>query len=512
MERRKFLELSALSLSITACGGGSESTPPPAPMPEPTLPIVSIVPDSEWQNLANELTGELILPSDSNKYGLARLVFNVRFDDVYPEAIVRCINEKDIQHAIEFAKKHELPIVARCGSHGYTGNSTSKGIVIDVSELNSITVNEGTTTIGAGARLVDVYDQLTAQDVAIPAGSCLTVGISGLTMGGGFGVVDRAYGLTCDNLLSAEIVTANGSLITCNKEENADLFWALCGGGGGNFGIVTSFTFKTHETSDITVFEAFYSLSHLEEVMTQWQLLADIWPNEMWGQIVPSWMNSSRPTIQVRAFCLNPIEEAKIFWDDFIAQIQPSPYNHTQTTNSYRNTMLGNCSNAVATCHLSNQVVNGRMSRSAFAASSDFFAQPIPPNGISALTDFINDSISNNNLGMIIFNLLGGKIDDFTSEELAYPHREARISAEYYAPLSITTSNEAIDDTQVWQNSFRNVMAPWSTGGAYVNYLDPHIENWKYAYYGDNYSRLTQIKNKYDPEHLFKMQQGIELS
>jgi FAD/FMN-containing dehydrogenase len=166
------------------------------------------------------------LPNEGNIYERARLVFNTRFDHIYPEAIVHGANEADIITALNFVKRNNLNVTSRCGCHGYTGNSTNTDLVLDLTSLNAITISQGTVTIGGGARLVDVYDQITVQGIAIPLGSCLSVGISGLTLGGAIGVVARAYRLTCDNLLSAEVIIANGTRVTCSATQQPQLFWA----------------------------------------------------------------------------------------------------------------------------------------------------------------------------------------------------------------------------------------------------------------------------------------------
>ncbi|NQZ21617.1 MAG: FAD-binding oxidoreductase [Colwellia sp.] len=505
MDRRRFLEISAFSIFFSGCGGHSASNLAPAPIP----PVSSNVAASEWQQLTADLTGKLTLPNQGSVYQKARLVFSTRFDHIYPEAIVHCANEVDIITALSFVQRNNLHVTSRCGGHGYTGNSTTTGLVLDLTLLNTITISNGTVTIGGGARLVDVYDQLTARGVAIPLGSCLSVGISGLTLGGGIGVVDRAYGLTCDNLLSAEVITADGTKVTCSATQEPDLYWALRGGGGGNFAIVSNFTFKTHATKDITVFEASYAFADFEAVMAQWQTLSQAWPNEMWAQVIPNWMNSTA-TVSIRAFCLNTVAQARPYWQLFINSINAVANSTSVSTNTYRNVMLGTCENTIAACHLSSQFPQGTMPRSAFAASSDFFHQTVPPLGIQTLKTFIEESIANSNLGMIIFNTMGGAIDELSQSDTAFIHRNALFSAEYYTYLPTNSSNDTIDQSQKWQNSFRDVMAPWSSGGAYVNYLDAYIEDWQQAYYGDNYTKLAQVKRKYDQDRIFTMLQGVE--
>src|SRR5207247_6096094 len=150
------------------------------------------------------------------------------------------------------ARRHALRIVARSGGHSYGGYSTTPGVVVDVSRLKAVALDRhGRAVVGAGARLIDVYETLAQHGRTVPAGSCPSVGIAGLALGGGVGFAARKFGLTCDNLLQATIVTASGRALVCNAHEHADLYWALRGGGGGNFGIVTRLVFRTHPVANV---------------------------------------------------------------------------------------------------------------------------------------------------------------------------------------------------------------------------------------------------------------------
>ncbi|WP_218026754.1 FAD-binding oxidoreductase [Nocardia inohanensis] len=200
----------------------------------------------DWAGLRNRLSGSLLLPQDSG-YERAKLAFNPRFDDRRPAAVAKCGTVSDVQACVTAAAGTGITVAARSGSHSYAGYSTpDDGLIIDVGGLDGVEVrSDGTAVIGAGARLMPVYAGLADAGRCLPAGSCPTVGIAGLTLGGGIGVLAGKYGLTCDSLVSAEIVTADGTVRTASATSEPDLFWALRGGGGGNFGVVTSFTFRT---------------------------------------------------------------------------------------------------------------------------------------------------------------------------------------------------------------------------------------------------------------------------
>ena len=177
---------------------------------------------------------------------MSKRLFDPRFDSLHPAGIAYCRNPHDVATCLAFVRKFGVPVAARCGGHSYAGWSSTSGLIIDVTRMSGVNVSGSTATVGAGTRLIDFYNGLAAHGRGVPGGSCPTVGIAGLTLGGGVGVVSRAYGLTSDNVQSLQIVTADGQVRTCNSSQNSDLFWACRGGGGGNFGVVTSFTFRTH--------------------------------------------------------------------------------------------------------------------------------------------------------------------------------------------------------------------------------------------------------------------------
>ncbi|WP_052417719.1 FAD-binding oxidoreductase [Cellvibrio mixtus] len=506
MDRRKFLAVSLTTTALSACGGGSGGG-------NGSIASSSSSVSSEngiWGQLATQLSGTVLRPGQ-NDYELLRRVYNTRYDHIKPVAVVRCTSVQDVQATLAFARSQKLAIVPRSGGHGYAGYSTTEGIVLDLGQMKSIQVGPGTATIGAGARLVDIYDQLGAQGVGIPAGSCPTVGIGGLTLGGGIGIVDRAYGLTCDNLLAAEVVLADGRVIECDAQNHADLFWALRGGGGGNFGVVTRFTFKTHTTADITTFDSYFDFNDFTRVMSAWQAWPETLPNHIWAQAIPGWNSpSSSPALQIRVFCIGSIADMTPHWQHFLQQAGVTPLWVSQVTEPYRSVMLSGCGELnIPACHVQGDG-QGQYPRNAFAASSDFFAKPIPEEGLLVLKQAILDSQLAGNYGMMIMDLMHGAIDELAADETAFVHRGALFSVEYYTWFRAGTANNQVDAAQVWVNSFRQTLSPWTTGGAYVNYIDPLISNYEVAYYGANYPRLQQVKATYDPDWLFKIPQGVK--
>ncbi|MBI4851577.1 MAG: FAD-binding oxidoreductase [Acidobacteria bacterium] len=482
MDRRRFLKYVGTTLASSALTGCQEAK----------LQKFNFLTDSKWFRLASELKGHLVLPTDLN-YISAAQTYNSRFDSIKPQAIVRCANVDDVIKTLAFVRNNKIAVTTRCGGHSFAGYSTTTGLVLDVGLMNVIEINNnGTAKVGAGARLLDVYSKLIAQGVSIPSGSCPTVGISGVTLGGGIGIFDRQYGLTCDNLIALEIITADGQLIQCDATHHSDLFWALRGGGGGNFGVVVSFIFKTHPIQTLTYFSASFRFEDAAKVLIAWQQLAESWPGNLWGQLFFNMAVSSIPKLTFNGYCLGEPSAIEPYWSAFLSATQSTPTAIKVVPQSYHQALLAEYEN-------SPEYYTARWPT---VASSDFFNVALPIEGINVMLQKIHAQKSFS--GCVILDLMGGAISHIAPDQTAFIHRNALFSAFY----AVTVSPDIIP---TWQNEMRNLMKPWSNG-AYLSYTDPLIEDWATAYYGENYARLTQIKAKYDPTQVFNFPQGIKPS
>ncbi len=197
----------------------------------------------EWGSLEGAIEGEVGLPG-SPTYHALRPPFNARFHGVEPKAVVSCAIPQDVTEVIGFVLRHGEDLAVRAGGHSFGGHSSTRGVLVDVTPMRTVTVSDDLATVGAGASLGEVYGALQEQGVTIPGGTCPSVGVSGLTLGGGLGILGRTYGVTSDSLVGAEIVLADGRVVTCDEHHEEDLFWALRGAGCGNFGVVTSLVFR----------------------------------------------------------------------------------------------------------------------------------------------------------------------------------------------------------------------------------------------------------------------------
>src|SRR5208282_5969087 len=255
LTRRQFLAKSARlaagaglglsALGLTGCGGGSSSSSN----------------NSAWRELAHRISGPVLRPGDHG-FRATALPNNLRYASILPQGIAKCSSATDVAQAILWSQQNDIGLITRSGGHSYAGFSTTRGLMIDMTLINQtqFAPSSGIVTIGGGIRNVDLYSALQTADATITHGRCTGVGAAGFLLGGGIGFNMRRYGLGCDQVLSSELVTANGQILTLSAAENPDLFWACGGGGGGHFGINTSFSLQTMPADDlVTVFEIIWS-------------------------------------------------------------------------------------------------------------------------------------------------------------------------------------------------------------------------------------------------------------
>jgi len=527
MNRRDFIELSILGglTGLLASCGGSTNTSNATPTVTASKITPGITPtqqstptNADWAALANSLQGILVRPG-SPQYTTARQLFSTRFDNILPAAIAYCASPSDVQKSLAFVRRFNLPFAPRSGGHSYAGYSTSAGLVLDVTRMNTVAVNAsaGTATIGAGARLIDVYNEIAPSGLILPAGSCPTVGIAGLTLGGGVGVIGRKFGLTCDNLLSAQVVTADGSVLTCNASQNADLFWALRGGGGGNFGVVTSFVFQLHPVTALSLFTLDWPWSSAANIVAAWQNWGPQAPDELWSNCLllsTSNNTSAAPLVRVNGVYVGGAGPLNALLQQLINRVGSAPTGNYVYTDSPLETMMveaGCYGKSVAACHLPSQNPQGTLARDTSGAKSDYFTSLLSRQGINVLVNAISQRQSDATLGNggIGLDAYGGAINRVAADATAFVHRNALFSAQYTANWNAGASSSVIAANFSWLNEMWQALRPYASGAAYQNYIDPNLSNWQQAYYGANLPRLQQIKATYDPTNLFHFAQSI---
>ncbi|MGW2522494.1 FAD-binding oxidoreductase [Streptomyces sp. NPDC001617] len=516
MQRRTFIgggTAAIAGVALAACKGGSiagaassSSDSSTGSSTTPVLPAAA----SSWSALARDLDGTLVRPGDA-KWTTAHQLYNTRFDGLKPAAVAYAAHADDIRTTLSYARAHNIRVAIRNGGHSYAGWSSGNGkLILDVSKLNRIRVGGGSAVVGAGSKLIDVYRGLTAHGVTIPAGSCPSVGVSGLVLGGGHGVVSRAYGLTCDSLTQATLITADGKEVTANATTNKDLFWALRGAGNGNFGVVTELHFKTHPAPQAVSAYVTWPWSKAAAVVRAWQEWGPDQPDEIWSSCHLE--NGGSPTVSVAAFSLGTYGELQNALDRLAARVGAPARSVSLNRHSYEGAMeaYAGCTSfrTEAQCHLPGTTPNrnpeGALGRETYTARSDFFDRSISDAGIQTLLNRI--SAVPGGSGSIALTALGGAVNRVSPTATAFVHRRSRMLAQYLASWHSGTAGTT---AQSWLTKTHNAMRPYASGAAYQNYTDPTLTNWRKAYYGDAASRLAQVKKQYDPNRFFTYPQAL---
>jgi hypothetical protein len=447
-------------------------------------------PSGIFRELDRSLRGDVVQRGAAG-YNAARVLYNTRFDGAKPQAIAFCESVGDVQKTVRWARRHGIRIVPRSGGHSYGGYSTTSGVIVDVSRLNAITLTaDNRAAIGAGAQLIDVYESLAQRGRTVPGGTCPTVGIAGLVQGGGIGMSARKFGLTCDNLLEATVVLADGRAVVANAHQHTDLYWALRGGGGGNFGIVTRLVFRTHPVDNVVTYSLAWPWADARRVVAAWQKLAPHAPDGLFSVLN---VNSAPAITSAGQFygseqrlreLLQPLADAA------------TPTRFTTVPRSYVSAvhMWAGCS-TLALCHASG--------RSTFAAKSRFANKPLTGAGIDALVRGV-ESYTGAGSGIILLDSYGGAINRVQKAATAFVHRDALFSLQflsYAAPPNVA-----------WLRRVYGALSPYLSPFAYQNYIDPELTNWQHAYYGSNLQWLQRIKRGYDPHNVFHFRQSIRPS
>ena len=459
---------------------------------------------ADWKRLASHLDGTLARPGSST-YDAVRLTQNPRYDGARPLAVLSVANAHDVTTAFAFARDHDVRVAIRSGGHSYPGWSAGDGaLVVDVRPLDQVSLNGTTATVGAGASLIQVYDALGTRGRGIPGGSCPTVGIAGLTQGGGVGVLTRAYGLTCDSVSAMQVVLADGRTVNASADNEPDLFWALRGGGGGHLGVVTSFTFRTFAAPGITRAYVAWPFSAADQVVPGFLHTVPKADPRLWAtlKLLGGRTHPSGPALFMSASWTGPASGLDAALKPFLSQV-PHPTTDSRSTAGYLDTMLtyAGCSSIpVDQCHTG---PGGSLDRQAFAATSHVISAP-EYDGV--LLDHVQAAQGSGlaEAGISI-DALGGAVNHVGSGDTAFGHRGALATVQYTATYDSGPASTATS----YVRGFRSAMTGTWGDGAYVNYADSSLQNYQQAYFGANAGRLAQARSTYDPDRFFTQPQDF---
>jgi FAD/FMN-containing dehydrogenase len=441
---------------------------------------------ADWNALQSDIDGDVIQKGD-NGYAQAHQLFDPRFDSLHPLAVVQCTSAADVATTIKFAKQQKLKCRPKAAGHSYVGASgMNGGVVIDVSKITKASYDASSkiATIGAGKDLYHAHAALANHGRTIPTGTCPTVAAAGLTLGGGIGIASRQFGLTCDQLAGLTIVTADAKKKTVNPSHHADLFWASQGGGGGNFGIVTTLRYHTQSTYRMGFFLVTFPWSHAAKVVRGWSHRIHQMPRTAWANLHLDAGSDGSTDIRVVGTCHAGDEDSEATAMENAVGVAPTSVSTFQKTYMQGIEFLGGGTTS---------------SRQTFAAGSDVIPS-MSSDLATAIVQLVKHRASNGKSVSAILDPLTGKVSDIKPKATAFPWRNHVCDIQWYLGLPSSPSGMMVNGAYQWIGNAHQKVKPYSAGG-YINYLEPG--RGLGSYYGPNFQRLKQIKAQVDPHGFF---------
>ncbi len=437
---------------------------------------------AEIRTLASKINGHVITPAAPD-YEAARLIFNRAFD-THPAVIVRCAGPSDVARALDFGQTKNLPLAVHGGGHSRLGyGMCDGGVVIDLSGMKRVEVDASkrVARVEAGALVRDLDEATQRFGLATTSGGCPTVGIAGLTLGGGEGRLDSKYGLACDNLLSAQLVTVDGRQIEVRENSNPDLFWAIRGG-GGNFGVLTALEYQLHPVGQVLSGALTYPVGRIPELLQAFAKFIAGAPDEMsaFAQLLPS-EQGTRLKIDV-CYCGDPR-----MGNDLVRPLRAlKPQDDSVKIMSY----------------LDAQAAGGFLLTPVAHFQTDLFLPELSEAAIAAITTAVENAPPKRK---VIIVTLRGAVSRVRSSDTAFALRQPGYEVDI---ASVWSAPAEKPDAVHWVGATRDTLQSFAHG-VYVNQLGDTSDQLVRAAYGPNYARLVEIKKKYDPNNVLRLNQNI---
>ncbi len=448
---------------------------------------------------------DLVHPGDE-RYALSRNQFIGRPTEVLPQLVARCGSADAVAEALAFARFRDLPFAIRGGGHSNACFSSTSGLLIDLTPAGRIDLVGSRVTVGAGVRIGQLAAVLAPQERLVPAGSCPSVGLVGAALGGGFGSHGRLHGLTCDTLVSAEVVLADGRVVVADRDREPELFWALRGAGCGNFGVVTTATFETVLSLPRTHFRIEWEFRHAADLVMWWQHWAPDAADDVSAELVL--LCPQYPDEEPGALLLGAAPDratASAFAADF--GFEPRSAEIVDLTPADAALRHATPYSAAALDPSSIPLVHERPGMT--TAKTEFFDRPLPRSAVETLLAHFVADREMGELREIAFTPWRGAYGRTPETATAFPHRDAAFLAKHTVLVgpggAARRGRQVLDRLRAgW-----DLLHPWGTGRVYGNFPDPDLPDWQHAYYGRNVDRLRAVKAHYDPGHVFRFAQSV---
>jgi FAD/FMN-containing dehydrogenase len=452
----------------------------------------------DWQILSNQLNGTVLLPGAPG-FDPFTLPYALQYGKTIPRAVVRCMSENDVVTTVKWARENGISLTTRSGGHSYAAYSSTNELLLDLSGMNNISMNSSTglATVAGGARNSNVYASLREPSISITHGRCKAVGVGGLVLGGGIGFNMRAHGLTCDRLVETRMVTADGDIVVCSERENPDLFWAVRGAGGGNFGIHTSFVFKPFPVSNVTYFEIKWT-NKPQLVFQRLQEILLTAPNELGAKLsvtatqirvqssgtalqlsvallgqfvgdIAAFKTIIKPVYDI-ALPVDEIIENDLYWNaqEFLSEAGEPEYVHEK---------------------------------------SRFAFEPLSTTAIATIFESLLSWPGTSGYAMWKCFIMGGAIENKQPDETAFFARKAKMISSI--DLGWKEGDQNLLGNMNWLDRFHETMEQYTSKYSYINFIDRTQKNYLEAYYGPSLPKLKTVKKLIDPKNHFRFPQGI---
>ncbi|BDB41522.1 MULTISPECIES: FAD-dependent oxidoreductase [Mycobacterium] len=433
---------------------------------------------TDWNTLSGSIGGQVIGP-DSGQFGSAKQVFNTNYNGSTPAAVVTVTSVPDVQKAMAFAAARNLKVAARSGGHSYTGASTADGaLVLDLRGLPGdikYDAASGQVTVTPATHLLAMHEALAANGRGVPTGTCPSVGAGGHTLGGGIGAHSRHAGLLCDQLTSANVVLPNGQAVTASNSSNPDLFWALRGGGGGNFGVTTSLTYATFPTEDVDVVNLFFPPQQFAQVLVGWQNWLRTVDKRFWA-LADATVDSMGT--QCRIMATSPAGSGNNVAGAITSAVGVQPTSTDHHTFNYLDLVK----------YLA--VENLNPSPLGYVGGSDVFPT-LDAGAAKAIAAALDAFPRAAGRGLVIMHAMDGALATVAPNATAFPYRRHAAMVQWYVETSGSPSAAT-----GWLTTAHQAVQRYSAGG-YVNYIEAGQPPARY--FGANLSRLSTVRQKYDP-------------